>query len=390
MTERERALRLLRRVEREGAYASPLLAGETGFVRTIVLGVLRWQSRIDAAIAQVSGRRIAQIEPLVLEILRIGVYQLHFMDVPRYAAVSETVDLAGQYAARARGFVNAVMRKASQAPWDEPRDLATRFAHPAWLIERWSRFYGEERTAAIAAANQELSQPDVLVLSGDPPPESVPSRFVEGMVSVEGSTSDFDRDRLYPMDEGSAVVAAIARATSDDVLDLAAAPGGKSLFMKSRGAHVVSNDASFHRLLPLRRYSSDLVVSDGRQPPFRKQFQTVLLDAPCSATGTIRKSPELKWRLDEAAVAEFAVLQRELLVSALKIAAQYVVYSTCSLELEENDGVIEAALQDSGFEIASIDPFVPPSVAPWLDGRILRLTPEAGTDGFTVFVLRRR
>jgi 16S rRNA (cytosine967-C5)-methyltransferase len=389
MTERERALRLLRRVEREGAYASLLLAGETGFVRTIVLGVLRWQSRLDAAIAEVSGRRIDQIEPLVLEVLRIGVYQLHYMDVPRYAAVSETVDLAGQYAARARGFVNAVMRKASQARWVEPADVATRFAHPAWLIDRWTATHGAERAAKIAAANQELSQPDVFVLYGEPPEGSTPSRYVDGLFGVEGSTGELDRERFYPMDEGSAVVAAIARATSDDILDLAAAPGGKSLFMKTRGAKVVSNDASFGRLMPLRRYSSDLTVSDGRQPPFRKQFATVLLDAPCSATGTIRKSPELKWRLRESDIATFAALQRQLLASALALAGEFVVYSTCSLEREENDDVIRAVVEGSPFAVVSVEQFAPATVAPWVDEKILRLTPDAGTDGFTVFVLRR-
>jgi 16S rRNA (cytosine967-C5)-methyltransferase len=391
VSERERALRLLRRVDREGAFASLLLAGETGFVRTLVLGVLRWQSKLDFTIAAASGRKLAQIEPLVLEILRLGVYQLLYMDVPRYAAVSETVDLAARDANRARGFVNAVLRKVTSAPIPEPLDLATRYAHPEWLMKRWVATYGAERAERIAQADQELSYPDVLVMDGEPPPESEPSTFVEGIHRMKGSTEELDRERIYPMDEGSAVVASIARATSDRILDLAAAPGGKSIYTQWRGADVVSCDINLTRLLPLVRYGGRIVVSDGRKPPFRGRFDSVLLDAPCSATGTIRKSPELKWRLKEADIATFAALQRSMLAAALPLAERYCVYSTCSLERDENDAVVEATLDvTSEFERVDVTPFAPPAVASWIDDGVLRLTPDAGTDGFTVFVLRRR
>ena len=391
MSERERALRLLRRVDREGAFASHVLAGETGFVRTLVLGVLRWQSRLDYLIAAASGRKLSQIEPLVLEILRLGVYQLNYMDVPQYAAVSETVDLAARDANRARGFVNAVLRKATGAKLPEPPDAATRYAHPEWLLARWIATYGQERAESIAAANQELSYPDVLVLDGVPPEESEPSTLIEDMVRMRGSTEELDRDRYYPMDEGSAVVAAIARATSNQILDVAAAPGGKSIYMQSHRADVISNDISFGRLRPLARYGGKLVVSDGLQPPFARQFETVLLDAPCSATGTIRKSPELKWRLQESDIHQFAEIQRSMLLAALPLASRFCVYSTCSLEKEENDDVVQAVLESSSdFEKVDAAAFTPVSVARWIDDGVLRLTPEAGTDGFTVFVLQRR
>ena len=114
MTERERAFQLLRRVEHESAYAAILLQNESGFVRTLVLGVLRWRSRLDQAIETISERRISKLDPNVVDILRLGIYQLMFMDVARYAAVSESVDLAARYAKRARGFVNAILRRASE------------------------------------------------------------------------------------------------------------------------------------------------------------------------------------------------------------------------------------------------------------------------------------
>lgn len=371
MNERRRALEVLRRVERESAYASLLLQNDSGFVRTVVLGVLRWQLRLDFVIDALAAR--GKIEPQVREILRIGAYQLQFMDVAPHAAVAETVALAPQ---RARGFVNAILRRISRGEAPEPRDLATRAAHPPWLIDRWIRNYGEERAARIAEANQQLSYPDVLT---DAPPEgATPSRLVPGMWKLSGSSADVAG---YALDEGSGVIADIAAAAGRDILDLAAAPGGKTIVMRARGASVVSNDLSIARL---RRLRGRLVVSDGRRPPFRRQFQTVLLDAPCSATGTIRKNPELKWRLRESDFASFAALQRELLASAMTLAAESVVYSTCSLEPEENDEVVAAFPEWRRAPLAVND-----EVRRWVERDVLRLTPDSGADGFTAVMLTK-
>jgi 16S rRNA (cytosine967-C5)-methyltransferase len=300
------------------------------------------------------------------------------MDVAQYAAVSETVDLTPK---RARGLVNAVLRRVTEGKAPEPPDVPTRTAHPRWLIERWSRTFGAERAERIANANQELSYPDVLALGNEVPPESLPSSLVPGLWKLHGSSAALDREDFYPMDEGSAVIAAIARACGDDVLDLAAAPGGKTIYMRHHGARVVSNDVSIGRLRPILKRHSGVVVSDGRKPPFRRKFEVVLLDAPCSATGTIRKNPEIKWRLREHELAKFATLQRELLESAMQLASKYVVYSTCSLESEENDAVV------AGHARTDITPFVPEGARAWVSDGVLRLTPESGADGFTAFVL---
>src|SRR5438105_1803927 len=380
VTERERAFNLLQRIERESAYASILLHDEPGFVRTLVLGVLRWRSRLDHAIETLAARRLTKLDANVVDILRIGIYQLMFMDVAPYAAVSETVYLAGRYANRARGFVNAILRSATKADLHGmAKDVATRTAHPRWLLDRWTRMFGADRAAAIAEANQQLSYPDVF--AENPPSEAVPSKLVPGMFKLSGSSANIEG---YALDEGSGVIADLASAAGRDILDLAAAPGGKTIVMSARGAHVVSNDVSIARIRPLVGRSTRIVVSDGRQPPFRRRFETVLLDAPCSATGIIRKNPEIKWRLREGDIAKFAVLQRELLTSAIKCASKYVIYSTCSLEPDENDEIV------AGYERADISEFVNPEVAKWVDNGVLRLTPESGADGFTAFVLRVR
>ena len=378
MTERERAFNLLQRIERESAYASILLQDETGFVRTLVLGVLRWRSRLDHAIETLASRRLNKLDANVVDILRIGMYQLMFMDVAPYAAVSETVDLAGRYAKRARGFVNAILRSATKTDLHAmAKDVATRTAHPQWLIDRWTRMFGAERATAIAEANQQLSYPDVF--AANPPAGATPSKLVSGMYKLTGSSANVEG---YALDEGSGVIADIAAAAGRDVLDLAAAPGGKTIVMTARGANVISNDISIARIRPLMSRSRRIVVSDGRQPPFRKRFETVLLDAPCSATGIIRKNPEIKWRLREADLAKFGSLQRELLASAIKYASKYVIYSTCSLEPEENDAIT------ADFKREDLSEFVNSEVAKWVDRGVLRLTPESGADGFTAFALR--
>jgi 16S rRNA (cytosine967-C5)-methyltransferase len=372
VNERAQALALLRRIERESLFASLVLAGESGFVRTLVLGVLRWRSRLDFVIDTLAKR---SIEPEILDVLRLGAYQLLYMDVARYAAVAETVELAPK---RARGFVNAILRRITRGDVPEPRDLATRTAHPAWLIERWTRAYGAERAAKIAAANQEMSYPDVLALTNEVPPESEPSTLADHIYKLRGSTANLDRAKFWPMDEGSAVIAAIAANLGGEVLDLAAAPGGKTLYMRRAGARVISNDISITRLLPLARRDAKIVVSDARKPAFNRGFDVVLLDAPCSATGTIRKSPEIKWRLRESDLPAFAARQRELIAAALSLTKKYVVYSTCSLEHEENDDIVAS----TGARVVPID-------RTWTENGVLRLTPESGADGFTVHVLTR-
>lgn len=383
MTERDRAYELLRRITDQSLYASLVLIGEPGFVRTSVMGVLRWRSLLDFVIAHFAGRNVSRIDRNALDILRLGAHELMFMQSAPYATVSEAVNLAARHAKRARGFVNAVMRRIAEGPVPEPRDVAARTAHPQWLIDRWTRLFGAERAGAIAAADQQLSYPDVLLLGDERPPDSEPSSLVDAIVKLHGSTAELNRASFYPMDEGSAVIAAIAAATSDEVLDLAAAPGSKTLYMTSRGTRVVSNDISLRRLVATGFSPSSLrVVSDARQPPFRRHFRTVLLDAPCSATGTIRKNPEIKWRLRENDLASFAALQKEMLASAMQLASEYVVYSTCSLEPEENDAIV------AGYERIDATPFVPEGARRWVENGILRLTPESGADGFTAFVLR--
>jgi 16S rRNA (cytosine967-C5)-methyltransferase len=411
---REQAYAVLQRVELEGAHAAPLLDDAEPFARALTLGIIRWRARLDAIIAKIADRSPRKIDQRVLQILRIGVYQILDMDVALHAAVNETVQLAAQHAPRARGFVNAVLRKAASAE-RAALELGLRedelLGHPAWLLDRWRRAYGNERAHAIAASNQQLSFPDVVVNSARIDRGAMrlrlaergivaeESRLVESVLRLQAGTAELageiEQGLLYPMDEGSAVVASLVRGPR--VLDLTAAPGGKSLVMRMRGLHVTSNDVSMSRLLPLRAAhrrifgaAARLTVSDGRRTPFRGGFDSILLDAPCSATGTIRKNPEVKWRVDEPSFGVFATLQRELLTGALDLAPAECIYATCSLEHEENEDVVHQVLERrDDYELFDLAESAPPAVRAWTADGALRLTPESGTDGFTAFGMRR-
>lgn len=427
MTSREEAWAALQRIEEEGAFATTVLrdgaAGEEEdkFVRTLVLGVLRWRSLLDFLIEHLSERPIKKLDQRVVQILRIGIVQLLDMNAPPYAVLSETVDLASRHAKRAKGFVNAVLRKASSSDLRERfpagngiRETAVRLAHPPWMLQRWRRVFGEARMLAMAGANQRHSFPDLLINTQrwtvDEAVAELSGRGVaaeRSMLSaralkLSGSTRELadllENGSVYPMDEGSIVVGSLLPRGVHTVLDFAAAPGGKSLVMALDGRSVVSHDLSLQRLLALKRTAARfglpgrIVTGNGELPPFPDQsFDAVLLDAPCSATGTLRKSPEIKWRLTESMLPAFADLQRKLLTRALDLSRSECIYSTCSLEPEENEEVVAAVLNTrTDFERADISENADASVRAWIEDGVLHLTPESGADGFTAIRLRRK
>ena len=420
MNEREAAWLVLQRVEKQGGYASLLLERHNDFVRHLVLGVLRWRGRLDAIAAHLANRTVAQIDQPALQLLRIGLYQIAFMNVPDHAAVSETMSAASAVAPRAKPFINAILRRATRAnvldydpPWEsEAQRLAFRYAHPLWMVERWVVEYGAERTERIVAANQQLSHPDLLVNTRKITMEQgeaalaelgVPferSTLAQGGFRLRGSTrplaAEISGGLFYPMDEASIAVAALLVGRGQRILDIAAAPGGKSLVLALSGARVTSHDISIRRTAPLRashrRFfgrDASIVVGDARSPAFRRgAFDTVLIDAPCSATGTIRKSPEIKWRLQPEQLAPFAALQERILSAAAALEPQEIFYATCSLEREENDEVIESA-DLSGYRRRDLAEIAPAALHPWISDGMLRLAPDSGADGFTAAWLAR-
>ena len=316
------AFEILTAVER-GGYASDLLAAratpldsrDAGLASEIVFGVLRYQGQLDYLIAHYSGKPAARLDAPVRLALRMAIYQLRYLErIPAHAAVSESVELIKRARKRsAAGFANAVLRKVNRDPVDWP-DQAIALSHPAWLLDRWANQYGAETAVAVARANLE------------PAPT---------YVNIETArVQDIGAQSIVPL---------LRLEAGHTFLDLCAAPGNKTAQALLAGVHATACDLHFHRLAPLRSLGIDLVVLDGTRPlPFRRRFDRILIDAPCSGTGTLARNPEIKWRLQPADLADLHARQIALLEQGRRALAPggLLVYSTCSLEREENEDVV--------------------------------------------------
>ena len=373
------------RVEHEASYASELLhsaayarlsSTDHALATELVMGVLRWRSRLDDEIAAVSSQRMAKLDLEIVTALRLGLYQMQWLDrIPQRAAIFESVELVKRARKRsAAPMVNAVLRKLAAgagsreitaAAGESAENLARCFAHPRWMVERWVREYGLDATRRICEYDQSVPTTAIRLRSAKAQ-ESLKRERIElapGLLlssarraeaGVAPESQAFRKGEVVIQDEGSQLVAALAGNASTGrrrILDCCAAPGGKTLAMADRdpGATITAVELHPHRARLLRKLlgpSSDriqVVVGDARSLPLTGGFDLVLADVPCSGTGTLARNPEIKWRLKPEDLTELHERQVAILRSALAQVAPGVraVYSTCSLEREENEDVIE-------------------------------------------------
>jgi 16S rRNA (cytosine967-C5)-methyltransferase len=389
---RATAFNVLLRVERESSYAAELLHSQLldelspvdrNLTTEIVMGVLRWRSVLDETIARLSFTPFRKLDFEVLTALRMGVYQKQFLTkVPAHASVNETVELVKQAKkASAAGLVNAVMRKVKSAAYDPHASklsgvdyLSSALAHPGWLAERWISSFGDEVAqkiceydqripatvlrlssaedeAALAAQGIQLASGSLMatariVISGD----ATTQMFREGQV--------FER-KLAIQDEGSQLIAALV-GKGRRILDCCAAPGGKTAAMATRlpEAEIVATDLHPHRATLLRRLAPqqnvEVVTADALALPYGEDFDRVLADVPCSGTGTLARNPEIKWKLKQEDLLDLQSRQVAILTAAMRHVSPggRLVYSTCSLESEENEQVVAACVSaNSDFKI---------------------------------------
>ncbi len=423
---RRAALRVLHEVVSGGPTLAERLAHpriesldhrDRDFLHELVYGTLRRRGALDVALRRVIDRDLGAVDPTLLDLLRLGAYQILHTRVPARAAVFESVALAREVAPRGAGFANAVLRRlaaegAPPAPAaaDDPIGwLTSEGSLPGWLAERWLRQLGAEDAVARARA---FLEPAPTCFRINPRLADVHRRLTEAGVQMRPGVVPgcfvLASGRLQPVvaagavyvqDEGSQLVAHVARLESGRVLDACASPGGKATLLADLApeAHIVAVEPSAKRRSVLRRTverwgASNVFVigADATRPPLAPVFDAVLLDAPCTGLGTLSRRPDLRWRVAPVDIERHAGAQRMLLesVASLVRPGGRLVYSTCSLEPEETEEVV------GGF-LASGAPFAltpPPEVAtPFVEGAFVRLLPERrGGDGFFVACLRRR
>jgi 16S rRNA (cytosine967-C5)-methyltransferase len=310
------AFDILRQVQ-AGGYASDLLMERTaplesrdaGLAAEIVFGVLRYRAQLDFLIEHYSGSG-RKLDAEVRIALRMGIYQLRYLErVPPHAAVGESVDLVKRARkSSAAGLVNAVLRKVNGEPVIWPsREIE--LSCPEWLLARWERSYGGEAAEGIARAA--LAEPE---------------KYQRG-----GRYQDIGSQTIVPL---------LSLEAGQAFLDLCAAPGNKTAQALEAGVRAVACDLHYHRLAQLKSLDARLVVLDGTRPlPFARRFERILVDAPCSGTGTLGRNPEIKWRLNPADLEDLPRRQRALVANARAALSPggLLVYATCSLEPEENE-----------------------------------------------------
>ena len=362
MNARAVALKALGRIEAEGAYANLAVPGELAhadleerdrrFVTDLVYGTTRMQRACDFLVDRFLLRPVTAD---VRRVLRLGAYQLHFAEVPPHAAVAETVTLAPQ---KVRGLVNAVLRRVADTPVEWP-DEATRLSYPDWIVERLRADLGEDKASAALEQMNERAEKTV-------------------------------RDDGYVQDRASQWVASLVGVRSGELIaDVCAAPGGKATALAAAGATVVAGDVHPKRAsLIAENGLRTVVVADARRPPFRRAaFDRVLVDAPCSGLGALRRRPDARWRIQPDDVDRLTVLQRELVDAAATLLRPggVLAYSVCTLTKAESLGIDEY-LAAQHPELVSLEP----PGDPWLSwGRGGLLLPQtAGTDGMTILRLR--
>jgi 16S rRNA (cytosine967-C5)-methyltransferase len=377
------AFDILLKVERDDAYTSELLhshrldhlaANDRALATELVMGVLRWQSLLDRRLSSASTQRLERLDLDVLVPLRLGIYQMQFLSrIPPRAAIFESVELVKAARKRsAAGFVNAVLRKVSETSHafafqeiensTSAHQLAAASAHPEWLVTRWVNHFGFPTAREICRHNQTVP-PTAIHIDDDRSRNELAEdaiRVSPGLLLANASqvnegdvtkTKAYREGRLSIQDEASQLVALLV-GQGVKILDCCASPGSKTSLLAKRnpGGRIFASDLHPHRARLLktliRQPNVHAVAADARELPFASAFDRILADVPCSGTGTLSRNPEIKWRLMPEDLPDLQSRQIAILSSALTQVAPAgrLVYSTCSLEREENEAVVEAAL----------------------------------------------
>ncbi|HEY3133018.1 MAG TPA: 16S rRNA (cytosine(967)-C(5))-methyltransferase RsmB [Gemmatimonadaceae bacterium] len=401
----------------------PLDARDRRWTRELVYGMLRQRAGIDSILSERVRGGLVRLDPDVIDLLRLGVYQLlHMGSVPAYAAIAQTVELAKRrHGLGASKLVNAVLRRTDREreqltparPSDPTDALALNYSHPRWLIARWIERWGEHDTERLLTLNNAEApivirpygivreQLEAMMEAAGVHVAEAP--YARDSIAISGGTTftelgAFKKGLFFVQDPAATLVTEYASIPMGaTVADLCAAPGGKALELSRTAGTVVASDKSFARLQRLlanqrRLENVNLVpfVGDARHPAI-KPIDVVLIDVPCTGTGTFRRHPDARWRIKVSDIAVMSALQKQILRAAAAVVQRdgLLIYSTCSLEPEENEAQVDSFLSENPNFVLEPPPegTVPPEL---LDGGRLSVLPQRhGTDGAFAARLRR-
>lgn len=416
---RRAAFDVLLRIETERSYSSVLLPlaeenlspPDRSLCHLIVLGTLRNQIKLDRIIDAFSK---GKLDAAVRIALRIGLFQLLHLDkIPAHSAINESVNLAA-YAKKtsAKGLVNAVLRRATREKIDikyadEIDRIVVETSHPGVLVERWLRQFGAEKTEAICRANDTIPPITFRRTARECPLDLsafAESKLTAGAFIADANSAELiaaaESGEIYFQDEGSQMIAnAVELPTGGKFFDVCAAPGGKTGSVALRAGNVVCGDIHPERVWFLKENLERQGITNASvhrydaavELPFAaRSFDAVLVDAPCSGTGTIRHNPELRYFFDEADIEPLFAKQLTILKNASNTVRNggLLVYSTCSLEIEENEDVCQRFLAEHG-EFEQVRPNIEEAFI--TDEGFGRTFPaQGGSDGFFIAAFRRR
>jgi 16S rRNA (cytosine967-C5)-methyltransferase len=436
---------ILSKVDSRKAYADVLLdqtlktksldERDRALLTELVYGTLRWRGKIDAQLSRHLHRPLATSDPLIRNLLRLTCYQLFFLDkIPDYAAVNEAVELAKLHGRRkTAGFVNGVLRSVIREKngntvppiRDESMEsLAAEYSHPEWLVRRWNEQFGVAAAKSLMRANNERAPLALRVNLLRCTRDDLLQRFSEsGVVATPSSCSPqgvcvqsagaveklpgFGEGLFQVQGESSQLIAhLLAPSPNERILDACAAPGGKTThvaeLMKDNG-EIVAIDKSASGIEKIRANVARLGIKSLRlhvadaarepSPSLRGPYDRILVDAPCSGLGTLRAHPEIKWHRDERDIARLRALQSQILdrIAAYLKPGGILVYSTCTLTREENDGNVESFLdRHSEFELQDAARYLPDEAKHMIREKYFEALPQRdNTDGFFAARLSR-
>lgn len=443
---RESALKILYDVNEKGAYSNislnkyftnqELKSIDRAFITDIVYGTLKWKYTIDYLIGKFSSIKIKKLSPWILNILRMGIYQLIYMDrIPVSAACNESVKLAVKYGHIASSkYVNAVLRNiarsADNLPYpDKSKDsleyLSIRYSHPVWMVKEWIYLFGEEFTEGLLRANNDVAPftvrvndlklsnsdlADVLAKDGF---EVEKGKYLDEALIIKNPSAvqrmdAFAKGYFQVQDESSMLVGKVLDPKPEEtILDVCSAPGGKSThiaqIMKNRGS-VISRDIHEHKIKLIDQAKERLGIEIIKTEVFDAaaldseligKIDRVLVDAPCTGFGIIRRKPDIKWSRNSEDKAEIVSLQGQILSTAAKYVKNggVLVYSTCTIEPEENEKAVEKFIeQNKDFYLEDITDLLPKTLRKESAVRgYIQLYPNIdGIDGFFIARMRKR